>query len=262
MKGLLYYFSNSGNTKLACQYLITNLKDIKFDLCSITDDNKIDISDYDLVGFACFADFLGPSKLMTDFIKKLPEQNGKFAFVFNTFGNFSGATLSTLNSIVSKKGFRVCGGFALHTPENIPNMIMAGLANTQAPNPSELDSFKVFISTLNTAIDKIKQNITPEKYSSFFIEFLMPPMPRFIANIIMGKKFVDNEKCTRCGICSNGCPYKAISIINSVVEFNEKKCAGCWFCYNHCPSKAIYTKKYKCVAHYPEPIRELKEKLK
>jgi len=260
MKGLLYYFSNSGNTKLACQYLVKNLTDLKFDMCSITDDNKINLQDYDIIGFACFADFLGPSKLMTSFIKKLPKQKNKFAFILNTFGNFNGGTLAALNSLLTKKGFKVIGGHALHTPENIPNMIMMGLANTQAPDEKEMLSFNSFVKDLNTLIKKIQNNQTLLKYKSTLFELLTPPMPRFIGNIVMGKKSIDKEKCTKCGICAQGCPYKAITLQNEPV-FDEKKCSACWYCYNHCPTKAIYTKKYRGVAHYPEPIQALKEKL-
>jgi len=260
MKCLLCYFSGSGNTKLACEYLTRKITEVTFDLYDITSETQAQFDTYDIVGFACFADFLGPSKRMISFINSLPKQSGKYAFVFNTFGNFNGATSAVLQRLVTKKGFDVIAGHALHMPENIPNMIMMGLANTQAPDEKEMAAFTAFIDRMNALVTKFKAGDIIQTLVLPLGERILFPIPRFAGKMMMGRKMIDTEKCTQCGICVRKCPYGAMRM-ETYPCFDEQKCGACWVCYNHCPSKAIYTKHFRGVAHYPEPIDEVKKKL-
>ena len=77
MKGIICYYSGSGNTKLACEYIVGNMKNIDFKFHNIVKDGMPDLNNYSLVGFACFADHWGPSFLVEKFLKKLPQQNKK-----------------------------------------------------------------------------------------------------------------------------------------------------------------------------------------
>ncbi|HMA64369.1 MAG: EFR1 family ferrodoxin [Fibrobacterota bacterium] len=260
MKGLICYFSGTGNTLLACKYIRDTITGVDFDLYDITSGNEVNYGNYDIVGFACYADFLGPSPLIRTFIKRLPVQSRKPSFVFNTYGNFNGATLATLTKSVRSRGFDIIAGYALHMPENIPNMIMMGLANTQAPDEKELAGFKAFIDGLSGKIEKLKNGVNAPPLIPEFSERLLFAIPRFIPRLIMGKKMVDTERCIKCGICVKKCPYHAITI-NEYPVFEEKRCQSCWRCYNLCREKAIYTKKYRDVAHSPEPIVDVKKKL-
>ena len=260
MKGLICYFSGSGNTLLACKYIRDSIRGVAFDLYDITSGNNVNYADYDIVGFACYADFLGPSPLIRAFIKNVPVQLRKPAFVFNTYGNFNGATLAIMTRYVRSRGFDIIAGHALHMPVTIPNMIMMGLANTQAPDEQELAGFVAFIESFSVKIEKLKKGDILPTFIPEFGERLLCAIPRFVAKKIMGKKMVDTERCIKCGICVKKCPYHAISM-NDVPVFDEKKCAACWRCYNLCREKAIYTKKYRDVAHSPEPIQDVKRKL-
>lgn len=133
MRGIICFYSNSGNTKLACQYIVKNIKYIDVDFFNIAKDSIPDLEIYNIVGFAAFTDFSGPSKLVQTFIEKLPRQNNKLAFVFNTYGFISGKTLKILDKWVTTRGFKVIAGYSLHTPENYPPMIARGRGNEQAP---------------------------------------------------------------------------------------------------------------------------------
>ncbi len=260
MKGLICYFSGSGNTLLACRYIRDSISGVDFDLYDITSGNDVNYGNYDIIGFACYADFLGPSPLMRTFVKQVPFQSHKPSFVFNTYGNFNGPTLAILSRIVRSRGFNIVAGYALHMPENIPSMIMMGLANTQAPDEKELAGFKAFIDGLNGKIGKLKNGVTVPAFIPELGERLLFAIPRFVAKIVMGKKMVDTERCIKCGICVKKCPYHAITI-NEYPVFDEKKCQSCWRCYNLCREKAIYTKKYRDVAHSPEPIADVRKKM-
>jgi ferredoxin len=263
LPGIICYYSGSGNTRLACQYIQDTIKNVKFDLFNITRGSLPDLSVYDVAGFATFTDFLDPPHLFLSFIERLPAQDNKPAFVFNTFGFINGKTCYTLGKRVSTKGFNVIAGHSLHMPESYPPMIAGGHGNTQAPDDKELNEFKNFVSHMEDACGLLRAGCHTEigKAGFNFISRILPPLSRQRSRNDMGLKYVDADLCDECGICGKICPYSAIKLDPRPV-FDMAKCYGCWSCYNHCPKKAIYTRKFRGIGHYPKPIDSLKEKLK
>lgn len=263
MKGIICYYSGFGNTKLACQYIIKNIKNIEIDIFNIVKDGMPDLRKYNIVGFAAFTDFLGPPYLVQTFIEKLPQQNNKLAFVFNTYGFIGGKTLKILDKWVTAKGFKVIAGHSLHTPESYPPMIAGGRGNEQAPDKKEMNEFNSFISELGRLLYLLGEGkeIQRKKTGVGLLNSLLPVFSRSKARKDMGEKYIDDALCKECGTCEKSCPYEAIKL-NPKPIFNMAKCYGCWACYNHCPNKAIYTKKYRGIANYPKPHNQLMEKLK
>lgn len=262
MKGIICYYSGTGNTKLACQYITRNVEAVAFDLFDIAKGEVADLQGYDVAGFATFTDFLGPPRLFYTFVAGLERQDGMPAFVFNTYGNMSGRTLTALERLVAARGFRVIAGHSLHTPENYPPMIAGGKGNEQAPDERELREFKAFVAGLSKMLDGLKagQEISPQRIRVGLPNNLMPVLPRTTARRQMGEKYVDESLCTECGVCAKMCPYQAIRLDPKPI-FDQRKCYGCWRCYNRCPQKAIYTRKLRGMAHYPKPLETLREKL-
>ena len=54
--------------------------------------------------------------------------------------------------------------------------------------------------------------------------------------------FIDEEKCTQCGLCQEVCHFDAINDF----RVNPIPCEGCGFCYQVCPAEAITMKE--CLA--------------
>lgn len=259
MKGIIFYYSNTGNTKCAIDYLTKKCSSISFTLFDLTRNNPPDPAGFDLVGFATYADFLSPPELFRRFVHKLPRQANKPSFVFNSYGNFNAGTLVHLCRTVSRQGFSVIAAHALHMPENYAPMICMGVANEQAPDKEQMASFDAFITHLDVLATS---GSTPHPACVLPLrERLWPAFPRWLGKWQMGPKYVDNENCTRCGLCVRGCPYGAIHM-DDLPRFTESKCAACWRCYNRCPTQAIYTKKYRGRGHYPQPLPAVKEKLR
>lgn len=259
---MLYYYSGTGNTQLLCAYIAAKIKTMPLELVDATKVFEIDWKKYDVVGFACFTDSMGVPALLKKYIKKIPDQHDRPAFVLNTFGNMSGRTLPSLAQQLRKRGFNVAAGHSLHCPENFPPMIAAGHDNMQAPTPEEMEQLDIFIATLNGMLLQVHIGtpLEPAHLTPGFPDTLAFPLPRTSAKWMMGKKMVDKERCTTCGICKKGCPYGAISMTPHPT-FDETLCAGCWRCYNRCPEEAIHTKKYYRKALYAAPPDVLKKKL-
>ncbi len=50
---------------------------------------------------------------------------------------------------------------------------------------------------------------------------------------------VDNEKCTKCGLCVIYCPEACIEMTDAGIKFDTDYCKGCGICDNECPVDAI-----------------------
>jgi len=262
LKGLICYYSGSGNTRLACQYIQSHVKNAKLDLFNIMRDGTPDFAAYDIAGFASFTDFLDPPYLMQTFMGKLAQQFNKPAFIFNTYGFINGRTTQTLAKWASAKGFKAIAGHSLHTPESYPPMIAGGHGNEQAPNEKELKAFKDFVAALDKgfALFSEGKDVPAKQVKASFIYNLLPSFSRTRSRNDMGLKYIDEELCDECGICEKLCPYGALKMDPKPV-FDMDKCYGCWSCYNHCPRKAIYTKKFRGAGQYPKPSSILKNKI-
>jgi uncharacterized protein (DUF362 family)/Pyruvate/2-oxoacid:ferredoxin oxidoreductase delta subunit len=79
------------------------------------------------------------------------------------------------------------------------------------------------------------------------VEFKKPmdvvsKLPPFFTGIILRQTVVyprtNKKKCTRCGICVNICPKKALTMKKYPV-LNKKKCIQCYVCHENCPAAAI-----------------------
>lgn len=266
MKGIICYYSGSGNTKLACQYLKKKITNVDFELYNIVKRDIPDFSNYDIVGFATFTDFWGVPQYFCSFFDRMTSQPNKHAFVLNTYGALSGKTLKALAEMATSKGFTILCGHSLHTPENYPPMRLRKMAADNAPKPKELKSFDEFIECLETLFETIQSGSPPKSEKikigvvNTILTTILPEMPRTKAKKDLGEQKVDETLCTECGLCQKFCPYEAIQLAPKPV-FDHEKCYGCWACYNHCPEKAIYTKKYKGAGQYAKPNEALLKKL-
>ncbi len=263
MKGIICFYSGSGNTKHACTYLASKITTCQLELVDITKDATPDLEECDVVGFATFTDAWAPPPLMRAFIQGIPNQDGIPAFVFNTFGFISGKTLKRLDELATAQGFTVIGGHALHMPENYPPMIVSGNGNEDHPNESEMASFDRFIAELDLRLWQVKDDGScPHHHPDIgLLNTLLPPFPRSLGFTSIGKKVADEGRCKECGVCARICPYGAIDLDPTPV-FDENLCQSCWACYNHCPEGAILAGRFTGDGRYPRPNEHVRRVLK
>ncbi|RLF63990.1 MAG: ATPase [Thermoplasmata archaeon] len=57
--------------------------------------------------------------------------------------------------------------------------------------------------------------------------------------------FIDENKCVKCGICYQRCPYKSIDVIEGKYIIDPMTCEGCGVCAYFCPVNAIDMKTTK-----------------
>lgn len=262
MNGILFYHSNSGNTRLTCNYLQHKLQRIGLILHDAAVEPIPDLAQFDLVGFATWTYFLGLPPFFQQFLANLPAQTGKPAFALNTFGMMSGQALKQLTHQLHEKGFNVLSAHSFHTPESYPPYIIKGWDSVDAPESKELDAFHQFVAELDGKLAKLKNGTNPAKakVKIGLFNHLMRPYSLAKARKQMGELFVDEVLCTECGLCQDVCLYNAIDM-DPMPVINANNCHACWACFNHCPEQAIFTEEIKGEAQYPEPITQFVEKL-
>lgn len=261
MNGVMYYYSGTGNTALASRYIAGRLP-VPFRLVDMTVPSDLHPEPADVVGFGTPTDFWGVPRAFEAFIDRFPPQSGTPAFVFNTFGAFSGKTLRILSELVSARGFEVLAGHSLHMPENYPPMLSGKMASPDAPSPAEVAGLDAFIAELGGILTAATAGgrVESRKLRLSFFDSLVPRRARTTARDDMGEKYVDESACTGCGTCARDCPYGAIDL-DPLPVFDMGACYGCWRCYNRCPSRAIHTKKRPQAPYYAGPSDALRAKL-
>jgi len=257
MRGVICYYSGSGNTKLACRYAAARLG-LECDLVDVVRQPSVDLTSYDFVGLAASADFGGLPQAFVSFLEGLPAQGGKPAFALNSYGFMNGRTLLDLVAQAHARGFEVVGAHALRMPESYPPMISLHMAFENQPKPGELRKFDAFIDRVRAALGDAAGSHPP--VSTGLLASISKARPRTSARDDMGEKHVDADLCTECGTCAKQCPYGAI-VLDPKPVFDQGACFGCWRCYNQCPEHAIHTPKFRGGPYYPRPTEQAKAAL-
>ena len=260
MKGIICYYSATGNTRLVVGHLVRHLQ-IPFDLCNIARDPLPEFANYAVVGFASPVERMAMPALMRGFLHSLPLSRGKPAFILVTYGAIVGRALADMASALRARSFKLIGAHALPVPDSFPPFIALHLGSSGMPDGAALKAFDGFIANLGTAISDLAEgNSVPE------ID-VRPDFRNLVASRVLGRPrrrpapmSVDQSACTKCGDCARCCPYKAVRL-DPLPVFDEKQCRGCWACYNLCPERAIHTRWLRGRGHYPGPSQTFKEKM-
>jgi dihydroorotate dehydrogenase (fumarate) len=123
-----------------------------------------------------------------------------------------------------------CGG--VESAEDVLEFILAGADLVQMLSSALMKGRELF--------DKIVKDLpgAMQKYDIKSIEdlrntdLLLEPQGRG------GYPIVDNDKCTRCGLCTRLCPQMALTLEDEIM-LDKEKCINCGLCQSKCPVEAI-----------------------
>jgi len=253
MKGLIYYYSDTGNTELAIKYLTEKINQADFKMIKISSGEEQDIEKYDIVGFAFPTHYLGVEEVFETFIANLKRQQATPAFLLNTYGMMQGKALKLVSKFLNAKDYKIIAWHALMMPENFPPFITKGWSSKDMPDQKQMIAFDNFINELSLKIDAISKGkiLEKSKVKIGLFNSLMGVKSKEKIRKDMGLK-CDEALCSRCGRCKEHCYYNAIKI-NEKPEFDLTKCRGCWSCFNLCPQKAINTDRIAASHQYCGP---------
>ena len=72
---------------------------------------------------------------------------------------------------------------------------------------------------------------------------------------VMTVVYVDETRCTGCGMCTDVCPTGAISVLNGVAQVKQSLCQECEACLSACPNGALLALQEPARAEKPAPVR-------
>ncbi len=109
-------------------------------------------------------------------------------------------------------------------PEKVPSI---KVAQERGLNPSEIE-------IEGESLENVAFNFKKPKSSIF-----MRSLPSFIWRSFTPKIRMNENKCTKCGICAKNCPAGAIRL-DPFPKVDDSKCILCFCCHELCPVGAVY----------------------
>lgn len=243
MKGIIYCFSGTGNTKLVCDVLSSSLAKRGCDITVYSFDyNSYKCSlypspnDFDIVGIAYPIYGFNAPFLVNRFVKSLPDaKNGQLAFVIKTSGEPFGPNNYSSNVIkkrLIKKGYKFIYDQHYLMPYNI-----------MFRYPDELA--KQMYLYVNAHTDVVAKRIlnneehilhcNPLWWFLYIIAKLV-----WIGGPIIGKTYhIKKSRCTKCKLCVKNCPMSNIRLKDNGYPKFGFHCMSCMRCVMFCPHNAI-----------------------
>lgn len=130
-------------------------------------------------------------------------------------------TLAQMQKVMARQDFICVGALACIIPHVFSDKVGAG-----RPNVDDLSKIAAFANTL-------KRKFEVDTFEQIQVPGNPDPEVKPRKDI---PKALDNEKCTKCGLCSVSCPVGAINPVS--LEIDTSKCINCMRCAFVCPEKA------------------------
>lgn len=238
MKGILCYFSGTGNTKwIADRFKISfNEKGHKLDLFNIEEEESLNLKNYDFIIIGTPVHAETQPKIVDDFIKNLPKsKNNMKCIVYSTQGALKAAAAHIIKKKLTEKNyniiitemFKISNNyyFAFGVKPNT-NVIEENLKRAEKKVISDVEYF------LKTDVPKGKISIIRIGAGDILGKTFRKFLPR------MSRNLTSTEMCTKCGLCLRNCPKGNITFQNGQAVFHSN-CILCMRCIHICPINGV-----------------------
>lgn len=241
MKGVLYYFSGTGNTKWVADKLkdVFARYDIQLDIKSIEEEERAGISGYSflVIGTPVYAEI--EPKIVEDFVSTIHESEAETrCIVYSTQGGARGSAVKRISTELEKKGYHVAGEVMIEMPNNFYFYL--------GKEPSDKKTYKVLIAA-ERKIRRLARDFSKNKdqeaktsalrksIGSFMGKNFRKTIPKFSKNLIA------SDACIKCGLCLRNCPKGNITFEKGRAIIHSN-CILCLRCIHLCPENAILYK--------------------
>ncbi len=212
MKTIIYYFTGTGNSLAAAKTICARLNNCELVAISTLAGSMTDIVPVaDRVGIVCPVYDCGLPSIVAEFAERLDLSGTGYCFAVLTMGGMGGSVLLQLDDILRKhSGRQLDAAFTLRMPGNFVPLY----------SPPQGKKQKNILVMAEECIDGIAGMIDNGLIVRPRISVLSSLVKMFMyAGFIetvhdADKKFIADEKCTSCGICSHVCPVQNIVMKN------------------------------------------------
>ena len=258
MKIPIIYFSSSGNTKYVAELIKNGLILAKFEpeLIKFSELKKIDLNFDNIKVFGIGAPIYAMAFTlnMLEWIKNLPRlrKNVKF-FLFDTNAGLPGASIKHVRKMLEQKNFEFIGAIEVVVPTRDSVFELKFLKHAKWSRKKIEKAFQFGIK-LGKIIKKRKGILdwsNPTLFGSIiraYFRILEKPFYKYTSRLI-GYNY---KKCTKCKVCEENCPTKAITYqIKPII--NHENCILCFQCLRNCPTNALYFKLLPKAKYFKGP---------
>lgn len=253
-RGVIFYFSGTGNSLYVARKLAKALNMNIEGIPAVLKSGITEIKE-EFVGIVCPVYYLELPKIVTQFLSTVKFSKDAYIFSVLDCGGISGGGLNYVYRSLKKNGATLSYGDFVVMP-----------SNEQYERKDCEDSAQRYIKA-NMDLVKIEEEIKERKVNSSSMKSkpsrLLTKIYWFTGKTIyhMGKKTVDDKKCTLCHKCIDVCPIDCIEVIDGHIVINKAECFSCMACLQYCPERAIKIGGIKIndTNHYTHPEITVKD---
>jgi len=253
MKVLIIYYSQSGNTLSIAKAIAEGMRAAGAEVtgCRFKNATYEMMEEYDLIGFGSPV-WKADTPNMHHFIEKMPNQNGKHCFVFNTHGTLPHLYFPIVLPNLKNHGMIPIGYKDWYGDVNMPGMPKPYYTSGH-PDEIDFEEAKAFGREMVENSPRIQAGDTsliypdPEMNDKVFMQAMIcSNMLLSPVNPQGGGFYRIPEKCQypKCHICMDNCMMGYIDLSKDPQVYGNRgdkcdDCHECSYCYMLCPFGAI-----------------------
>jgi len=245
MNVLIICFSQTGNTQKLADKIHKGVAD-SGNRCSTIGMKQANIDEthnYDLIGIGTPTFFYREPVNVRNFLKKIPEQNGRHCFLFCSHGSIMGNTLYYMQEQLKEKGYVVIGAFDSYADASLQfyPKVWHTAGHPDEIELSDAEQFGQGICDISARIKKGESDLIPEFQlieDTWWTEASKMTTPESLRQLFP-KFSINQDKCNQCLICQENCPVDAIDMEADPPKIQKEGCIFCLYCEKACPEDAI-----------------------
>ncbi|HSL93531.1 MAG TPA: EFR1 family ferrodoxin [Bacillota bacterium] len=230
----LLYFTGTGNTLALAQAAKQTLESAEWQVRLVNVAGSYEPLQNDLVGLFFPVYSFGPPRIITRFLRRLPDGNGTPAFVVANPAESAGGAAGMAHRALSAKGYSVRQSYTVLMPSNY---ILGGGSVDDERAASIIATATAKVQEMTTSL--LRDGSTEAKPPRVAIASAFANWAFVNGLPFMGRMYRYSEKCTGCGACVEMCPMGVISLNDAERPVWSRGCEHCMRCVNHCPFDAI-----------------------
>lgn len=252
-KLIIYYFSGTGNSRSAAQWMVEEAEKqgLTTEIINIDKFKEIQkpvVEGKTLIGFCAPTHGFNMPPIMLKYIARFPKAKNADVFILNTragmklhkffLPGLSGIAQFFPAILLKLIGYKIVGMQPMDLPSNWL-FVHPGLKKRVVES---------IFQRCKRISEKFISNLLAgkKKYKAFYslpIDLAIAPISiayYFAGRFFLAKTLMANPNCTRCELCVKQCPVGAIKMVGKR-PFWIYKCESCMRCANICPARAIET---------------------
>lgn len=244
---IVFYFSATGNSLSVAKRIGGNLISIP----QVVDAKKLEYKD-DVIGLVFPIYSFRPPKMVRRFLDKV-KFAADYTFAIGTYGNMAGAAMLNVQKLAEERGNRFDYAEHLLMLDNYLPIFDIEKEIKKLPQKHTEEAISRIVDDINNR--RLKQANAATGWK--IVTSALGAIDNLLSNGKQARGFIITDSCTRCGICSQVCPAKNITVTDKV-SFAEQ-CEECLACAHLCPQGSIRLKKERSSKRWLNPAVSLEE---